>query len=501
VSSATLEAGSYGYYRGGALLSRKWGKATHRLSIDGALAENDYRYLFDNQTPDIATDDYYRTKDNNAYSNLSAQYATLASFGESTSLSATASASRHRQEFYRQSLPDNIQKVEEDGTQAMGEARVSREPTERTGYDIGLSGRYTQSLFDDPLGQGGRGGAATKTDSRFPWVELVSNVHWQVDGPFALRGRGTLSYEGYTAHNLLYQGAAAAPEAQRYAGSLAAEASCDLPERLHAALRYTERYTYSDGNISPIVSDRWQHASANYPNASLECLWDICHWLGLDVLGRYECLPISLSDYFGGGASIPNPDLAPEKHGECSVGLRGTTRWLSLSGTAFVGLVRDYITQQEAGLRGVFQATNTDEVLLSGGECELHTRLGERVRLDNNLQYVHAQITVAARSIVEGNDVPYQPHLRDDLRLALNLRWFELGHSLSYMSSYFIDEMNLPDNQRASRLELGAWVRTSVVPHLVLTFRVENYLDVQDEFYPEQPLPGRMYFLTGQVAF
>ncbi len=75
------------------------------------------------------------------------------------------------------------------------------------------------------------------------------------------------------------------------------------------------------------------------------------------------------------------------------------------------------------------------------------------------------------------------------------LRWATLwlGGGRHYADAQNLEPLELRPN-------LTAFVRTEMVPHLTLTYRIENYLDIQDEFYPDHPLPGRMHFFVAQLS-
>jgi hypothetical protein len=100
-----------------------------------------------------------------------------------------------------------------------------------------------------------------------------------------------------------------------------------------------------------------------------------------------------------------------------------------------------------------------------------------------------------ARPALNGMEEPLMPRFKENLHLVVNWHGIQIGHGLSYSSPYYLSSQNIPADRRSSKPILDAFVSYSGIPFITLTYRIENYLDYQNEDYRDCPRPGRMHFV------
>lgn len=504
ISTGTVEAGSSSYLGVGTLLRRTRGTFTNRLSVDYTHADNDYLYFDDRGTTmgrDHAADDTLRAKENNGYASASAAYAVSWRPDSASVLKAQVGVSRERKEVHSKFLADTLQLTQREVRGWRFLLRYEYMPSADMALGLGIQTSTSEERFEDPLGLYYLAGRK-KSRSTYPKVQILGDWFTTLGAMWSAKCRGGLGYECFRFRNLLAPDSVPTPATTRLTVRGAAQIALDLPGHLHAGVRYNHLMASDSANFSPSrgpAAGTQRTSREQFPTASADVAVEANDWLGFDVQCRYEHMPISFIDHFGWGTGyLGNPELQPEARFEYSIGVSINMRHVSSELAFFHGKVWDEIGVALQS-QNVMMSENLGDVRHLGAEWTLECRVGNSARLDNTFHYIGKQVTKSINRWDRDKAPILHSPVKNDLRVVLVWRVVELGHRMHYVSPFYAG----PSNTERTELkpELSAFLCLRVGAHVKLTYRIENYLDVRNEVFPDNPMPGRSHFFVGHFTF
>jgi hypothetical protein len=379
------------------------------------------------------------------------------------------------------------------------------------------------SLLEDPAGSYyvlGR----KQLQSRFLSAELVSAAHFLLTKHFTFNTLLSGNDETYSLENLLIKDNSTKLFARRLCARGTAEAMLDFTDRFHGALRYNHIYTQDGTNFSNMILAPVNHDTIygnHYPNVNAEIVFVPASWLSINSDARYEYIPVSFTDRFGtGDRFIGNSNLLPERKSEWSiVGIKANILKPVMAAAGrhrepltwtqdfifYISRINDKIYHR-AQSQQLFISENNGSVDVWGYELNSMLRLkGIRNRffvtaqIDNSFSVNDSKVSSYIDPLSIGTTPPYEPKYHDNLRATLSLPYITIGHNASFGSSYYqgINNSGLKPGQRL----LSAFI-SFCFSHASFTYRIENYLNEQDEFYYlTTEFPGRTHYFVGQFTF
>lgn len=525
VISGTTELGSFGYRKAGALLQKNSKKITHRLSVDYGDADNDYTYRY-NPTPQDPDNEKVIKKINNAYTASTVTYSPSVNLSERNSLKATVSLSKYRKEFHLPYLADDWKKQQtrqnQTGVQASGV--YLHDLSEKVYTKVEIKGSVKKDLLEDPVGNYYLAGVKQLQDY-FYWLQLSSAAHFLITKHFSVHALLNGSYETFSRENLLIKESGNKLFAERWSANGIIETAFDFPAPFHGALRYNHVYTRDSANFRDMALAPVMHEDVfnnHYPNVNAEVFGQAFSWLGLYSDVRYEYLPITFYDRYGtGDRFIGNSNLRPEKKLEWSIlGLKSDLQQIlrargigfdrincALDCTGYLSKIRDKIYWRPQSQQ-LFVSCNDGSIAVRGFEINSMIRLNGTKRFFDYCQLNQSfSVTDAIVCSVESGDPSsvgttpsYEPKYQSNWRAIFVFPYVTLGHRATCVSGYYISINNA--NWKDGHTLLNAFISLTPGSRITLTYRIDNYLNVQDEFYFETAqLPGRSHYFIGQITF
>jgi outer membrane cobalamin receptor len=164
--------------------------------------------------------------------------------------------------------------------------------------------------------------------------------------------------------------------------------------------------------------------------------------------------------------------------------------------SVFGGITKDKIIAT-AQSQNMFVPRNYTSVWTAGVEWDCRIEPVNGLVFSNNCNYMKNIFYDMTSPSLEGLSTPLVPDFKDNLDISLYVRHFQIGHSAQFCSSYFYD----PDNMDTCTVKpvLNAYMSYSGFPNTKLTYRVENYLNVQNQDFKDYPRPGIAQYVSLQV--
>ena len=497
IVSANAEAGSFGYQKGSALVSVCREKLDQQLSLDYGYAKNNYPFLYDNGTQYNLKDDYIREKTNNDYTSVYAGYSNLVRFDSTNRLFSNLSYSRgNKGEFLLYAAYDTAQEIRNVGSTAILSERFEHDFNRSLYLSVLAQGKYRQDSLADPLGQLTASGNALALSQKLPFGEVRLGLRYIYNQFISFNALVFTSMEKYQS----FESAARLPfEAQR--NKIAGGIQCDFApvSSLRFKFLYMHRYeidsstgTYQRQVFVPQPVKVKEHL----PNIQAGIEWQPFGNLMAYAGGYYQSRNPGFDEKFATtGYSSGNPGLTPERKLEASIGISAGNSYINSSLALYGGTTKDKIIA-EAQSQGVLVPKNYSNVRHLGAEWDVRFEPKKWISIVNAITYMENTFYNMARPALNGMEEPLMPRFKENLHLTLTWKGFQIGHGLLYSSPYYLSSQNIAADRRSSKPVLDAFISYSGIPFITLTYRIENYLDYQNEDYRDCPRPGRMHFVV-----
>jgi iron complex outermembrane receptor protein len=493
-TTASVEVGSFGYREGSAIISKALGPMVHRLSVNYGWADNNYPYTDRVITlgPTVATDDSQKTMDNNFFSTFSSIYSNTFTINNHNKLTSQFSAIVTDEGiFYFPQAGSN------DGNIRNTKFSLIESYTNTINSNVSLTLTAKGKTEDDllrrfkPFYLTASPNEATLHDINQPYGSLESILKGNINNHVALTGVLTASYDGYDYNNLLVPAGQTQPRYFRLTEKTGVEAKIYFCNNLSGRIGGLYRYEIDSTNDSITSfgsSVPYGKSTKNgFPAGFSELHYQLFDCLGLLASVQYGSRSPGFSEKFSEGANVSgNPTLRPETRLEYNAGLSFLKPYMAVSAAFFASTTKDKIIYTMTS--HMFVPRNVSNVDGWGLENDITLTPFSWVSVVNSLTYM--ENTMHSSSIISwnGKDEPLLPRFTDNLNIKFMYKNFYAGHSARFASRYFTDFDNTVPVYKA-RPQLDASIGCTLGEHFDISYRIENYLDVQDYNF-ERPLPG-----------
>jgi outer membrane cobalamin receptor len=498
-ATASLEAGSFGYRAAAAVIDKRYGSMTHRLSVDYGYAANDYSYVDSLVTHSrtVFTDNQVKTMDNNFFSTLSGSYANSWEIDEKLRFTTLLSAkSSDEGIFYLPTADSNDGSVKNRLFSLMTTYAVALDTT--FSYTLSARGKTEEELFErsrsfynysEPVRQ--------ETDQ--PHVSLSGIATKKIGGLLSITGLASGSYDGYDCKNLNAPSAQLQPHFFRLIVKAGMEGEMHVGETFAARLGgiYRSETDSTNGHFdfsATMFSSGGLLTTQGFPGGYAEIVWTPLGAVQLQTGLRYSSRSPGFTEKFSQGVNYAGNDtLHPETRLEYDAGVSINKPGIASSLSFFVSDTKDkiiFLMQSQH----MFYPRNMNEVAGIGAESYITFAPVGWMRLTNAATYMENVISSVVPGWNEKNE-PLLPRFTDDLNAKVAYKKLYACHSARFESSYFLN----PDNtlEVAHRLpELTVTVGISPSKHFDCSYRLENYLNFQDYDFPDRPIPGRRHYFV-----
>ncbi|HUI90608.1 MAG TPA: TonB-dependent receptor [Chitinivibrionales bacterium] len=499
-ASVLLEAGSFGYRIGSAVLVKTLGRMTHRLSVNCGWADNNYPYTDSSVThgQTIAADDSQKTMDNNFFSTFSSAYSNVFRIDDRNTLTSHVSARVTNEGlFYLPQAGLNDGTVKDNLVSLVESYAATVNPklmimvTAKAKTDEQKFQRSRPYYLTTPI----------STDVSQPFGSLDGVVKWTVGNRVNATGLLSGSYDGFDYTNLLAPASQVQSRFIRLVGKAGAEADVHFLDNLSARIGGIYRYQIDSTNDSissygPVAGGGI--SKKGFPNGFSEVNYHPCSWLSILGGAQYSSRSPGFSELYSQSATVRgNPALLPETRLEYDVGLSVLRPRLALSASVFWDDTRNKIVY--IGHNLVFSPMNASEVQGWGIESDAAVTALPWVTISNSVTYMENIVRSDLYSAWNGTDEPLQPRFKDCLTIKLTYKNWYASHSARFVSRYFTNFGNT-DSVVQDVPQLNAAIGCTVGDHFDVSYRIENYLNVRDYDF-QRPLPGLTQYAVLKCAF
>jgi Outer membrane cobalamin receptor protein len=501
-TTAFMEAGSFGYREGNATISKTLGPMVHRLSINYGWADNDYPYTDSVITrgPTVSTDDSVKTMDNNFFSTFSSMYSNTYSFNDLTRLTSQFSALVTDEGIFY--LP---QAGSNDGT--IRNSSLSLVESFLTAIDSNVSLALTA-----------KGKTEDETFRRFqpfylrqgPFLHEISQPYGSLEGIIKrhvtdyldLKGIASASYSGFYYNNLLWPVSQIRPHYFRYTGKAGLEADIKCRKDFSARIGGLYRYEIDSTNnsLTPLGAvPGGGKTKEGFPGGFSELRYRLFDGLGLLTSVQFSSRSPGFSEKYSEGANFSgNPALLPETRMEYDLGFSFLKPYLALSSSVFSSTTKNKIIYTMNGAR-MFVPKNVSNVNGLGLENDFTLTPFSWVSAANSFTFIESIVHSEMYPSWNGKDEPLLPCIMDNVHIKFMYKNWYATHSSRFTSRYFIDPDNI-DSVRQTKPQLNAGIGYILGEHLDFSYRIENYLNIQDYDF-QRPLPGLTQYIVLKYTF
>ncbi len=497
--SGVVEAGSYGYTKGGALLGTTGERLSHRLSVDYAHSDNDYPYVYD-PTRYQKGDESVKHKDNHHFTSINALYAnTLELPSGGHSLKSQLSIGGNRNGLFNYDTPDSNDGYSRDRNVTLTE-QYTATVSNKLSLRVNLSARHKENIFQRTRPY--YIGTTRKRRTVYPYAGGWTTGVLTFNERFLLKGLVGGRYEGYHEYDMWSDTQDGAhPYARRMAARAGLEAEYNTADMLFARCKATAVYEIDSTNG---ISFQHGHTAVNpratserFASAQAEVRVELPHAVDLSLSGVYGRRSPSLSEKFARGNRLyGNEDLVPETRMEAELGVSYRHERGFTSVAAYYGATLNKI-KWVARSQNVFVPENIETVNGRGVEWDLTLDPWKWVSVSNAFGLMY-NIIDSDQAGWDGNFEPLLPVLKERCEVRLFLAWITLGHSLLYSSPYYLGAENSAYIDPG--MNLGLHVSAKWLDNVEFTYRLDNYLDRVGyaaegyEYLERLPKPGRMHY-------
>ena len=496
VTTASAEVGSFGYREGSSLISKTIGPMVHRLSVNYGWADNDYPYTDSIVTlgPFVLTDDSLKKMDNNYYSTFSSTYSNTFSVNDHNTLTSQFSAIVTNEGIFY--LPEAGLN---DGN--ISNSKLSLVESFITSIDSSITiqltakGKVENEQFRrfQPfyLGSG-----PFLHDISQPFVTMESLIKGRLTDYCDLIGFASAGYNGFIYNNLLVPNDHLQPRYFRLTGKGGVEADVNLGKYISARIGGVYRYEVDSTNDSMTSMGPVSGGGITkngYPGGFSELRYRIFDGLGLITSIQYSSRSPGFTEKYSEGANVSgNPALLPETRMEYDVGFSFLHPTLALSSSIFSSMTKNKIIYTMNGAR-MFIPKNVSNVNGLGLENDLVLTPFSWLSITNSFTFMENIVHSDMYPSYDGMDEPLLPRFIDNVNMKLIYKNWYVGHLAHFSSRYFTDFNNTYPVRIKPRLSASiGWLLGG---HFDFSYRIENYLNVQDYDF-QRPLPGLSQYVV-----
>jgi hypothetical protein len=516
ITGVNIEAGSFGYVKGGAVVRRPINeKIHHQINIDATRSDNDYPFMHDNgtttptlQNPDPTWDDTLMRKRNNYYRSVDAAYNLVFDVNEDHRITQQLSAG-----IFDQGLFNYHYKRDQSGSTGGSSIIYSVDyhgvVTDRLTIGSEASGIYRHNTLSDPDARLGLGGPK-ELESDGQTANFAADARYALTESFYMAALAGTRFERYTR-----RGRASTddePVMRRYEYRAGAEAGfttgmieADGSTRRNATGLTTEStlravYKY-EIDTTTAGFDYWSSEGKRYTLA----------YPLTEAVVRVNMKPVILQlsasaskrsptffERFGWGSGfLSTPDLREETRIEADIGVSVDMGQYSVAASVFGGRVNDKIkTIPQGPFVKVMNFADTD---FYGVEADINTKLLQVFTAELGAAYLKSVIADAADPSWIGTIEPFIPEWSGFLKTEVDIRKFNIGHGVRYESECYVSVENIVIKD--AQWELSAWAAYKPLNVLTLRYRIENYLNKANFDFLDNPMPRRTHIMSAALNF
>jgi outer membrane cobalamin receptor len=495
-TTASLELGSFGYREGNAMICKTLGQMTHRLSVNYGWSDNDYPYTDSivTHSPTIATDDPLKKMDNNFFSTVSTLYSNTYAINDGNKLTSQISVLATDEGIFYLPMADS-----NDGTVEKNTISVLESYTTTIAQSVSLTVAAAGHTSDESFRRFKPYYLTTPNLRNFsePYGSLEAIAQGGIGNHVILKGILDESYNGFVEDNLLVPAPQPQPNFFRLTSKAGMEAKAYFCKEISARFGGLYRYEIDSANDSVTSSGIFVPGGGltkkGFPGGFAEARYQPFDCLGFEASIQYESRSPGFSEKYAEGARVTgNSSLRPETRLEYDLGFSFLKSWIALSGDLFASTTKDKIVY--IGHSTMFTPTNVSDVYAWGLECNASINPFAWVSLTNSLTYMENVIHSDLYSSWNGHDEPLQPRCTDNLNVSFTYKNWYASHSARFISRYFTNFDNL-DSVQQSKPQLNASIGCAMGKHFDLSYRIENYLNVQNYDF-QRPLPGLTQYVV-----
>jgi hypothetical protein len=492
-----MELGSFGYGAGSAIISKTTGAMVHRLSVNYGWADNDYPYTDRLVTlgPTVPLDDPVKNMDNNFFSTFSSIYSNTFTISDNAKLTSQFFAIVTNEGIFY--LP---QAGANDGNIINKKLSLVESYSTRIDSNISVTvtakGKTENEKFRrfQPfyLGAG-----PFLHDIAQPYGSIESILKDHLNGNLALTGFLSASYDGFDYNNLLWSAGQLKPAYSRITGKAGVEANVNFGKDVSARIGGLYRYEIDSTNDSmpsyglPLLNGG--RSKEGFPGGFSELRYKLFDGLGLLASVQYSSRSPGFSEKYSQEANVSgNNMLRPETRLEYDFGFSFLKSYIALSASIFSSETKDKIVY--IGHSMMFTPENIPNVNGLGLETDLTFTPFSWVSIGNSLTYMKNTIHSDMYPGLDGCDEPLLPRFIDNLKIKLIYKNWYASHSAHFSSQYFKDIGNT-DPPVVIGPQLNASIGCMIGEHFDFSYRIENYLNVQDYDF-QRPLPGLSQYVV-----
>ena len=499
-TTASLEAGSFGYREGSAMITKTLGPMIHRLSVSYGWADNDYPYTDSLVThgPTVASDDLPKTMDNNSFSTFSSMYSNTYTINEHNKLTSQLSATVTDEGIFYLPMADS-----NDGTVRNSKLSLVESYAATINSHIWailtacgktedeLFKRFQRFYLTTPI----------SLDISQPHGSLAGIIKGGLGDHLLLTGILSASYDGFDRDNLLAPANQIEPHYFRLTGKAGGEAKIYFCKALSARIGCLYRYEIDSANDSmtsfgPVAGGGI--TKKGFPGGFSELRYQPIGCMGLLASIQYSSRSPGFSEKYSEGAHVTgNPSLRPETRLEYDLGFSFLKPCIALSGAVFWNSTKDKIVYVGHSL--MFTPTNVSDVNGWGVESDAAITPFSWLSVVNSVTYMENVVHSDVYPSWNGRDEPLVPRFIDNLNIKFMYKNWYASHSARFVSRYFTNFDNL-DTIQQIKPQLNAGVGCTLGEHFDLSYRIENYLNVQDYDF-QRPLPGLSQYVVLKCTF
>jgi hypothetical protein len=493
---ASAEVGSFGYREGSALISKTIGPVAHRLSVNYGWADNDYPYTDSIVTlgPFVPADDSLKKMDNNYYSTFSSTYANTFSINDHNTLTSQFSAIVTNEGiFYLPAAGLN------DGNSSS--SKLSLVESFITSMDSSITiqltakGKTENEQFRrfQPfyLGSG-----PFLHDISQPFVAMEGLIKGRFTDYCNLIGFASAGYNGFVYDNLLFPTDHLQPRYFRLTGKGGVESDVNFGKYVSARIGGIYRYEVDSTNdsmtsLGPVPGGGI--TKNGFPGGFSELCYRIFDGLGLITSIQYSSRSPGFSEKYSEGANVSgNPALRPETRMEYDVGFSFLHPHIALSSAIFSSTTKDKIIYTMNAAR-MFIPKNVSDVNGLGLENDITLTPFPWISIANSFTFTENIVHSDMYPSWDGKDEPLLPRFIDNVNIKLTYKNWYMSHLAHFSSRYFTDFDNTDSVRMKPRL--SASMGCLLGGHFDFSYRIENYLNVQDYDF-QRPLPGLSQYVV-----
>ena len=501
ITNVNLEAGSYGYLSGGAILRTGNEKINRQINFDVSKSDNNYPFIHDNGTtiptrrdPDPTFDDTLMYKNNNYYRSVDGAYNVTFLLGENHRISPKISAGA-----YEQGLFVYFYKRDQSGSMGASAFTFNTDykgeitPKLILGAEAGAAYRGTK--FSDPDGRFYLGSAGREIRADGSSTDFLIDAAYLFTDEFSVTALTGMRTEHYVQED---NSKSEKPEMSRCSYRAGVETSVKA-NRAESAFRFVYKYEVdtSHAGFGYFASDGKKY-ELSYPSLETVFCVELSSRVKLKLSGSISKRSPAFFERFGWSSSfISNPDLKEETRREADAGISVDLGGHSAALSVFGGQVEDKIKSIPRG--NFVKVMNFAGTKFHGAEVDLSSRPFSFVSLELSTSYLKSVIKNAEDPRWVGLIEPFIPEYSAYFKTEFHIKKLMIGHGIKYESDCYISIEN--NHRHEAQSELSAWTSYRAAAFLTLRYRVENYLNSANFDFLDNPKPRRTHVFSAALTF